>query len=67
MPITQNTAMEKTASRTTARPQKQDAITLLAEDDNKVKKIKWTPKSRQHLVEFKRVTFHTQRHGAAPV
>ncbi len=48
MPITQNTAMEKTASRTTARPQKQDAITLLAEDDNKVKKIKWTPKSRQY-------------------
>lgn len=39
MPTTQNATTRKTASRTTARRQKQDAITLLTEDHNEVKKL----------------------------
>jgi hemerythrin superfamily protein len=39
MPTTQNTATMKTATQTTRRRTKQDAITLLTEDHNKVKKM----------------------------
>lgn len=36
-------------------------------DSTIVRAIKWTPQSRQFLVEFKGVTFHLQRNGAAPI
>jgi hemerythrin-like domain-containing protein len=39
MPTTQNATTRKTAPRTTTRRQKQDAITLLTEDHDKVKKM----------------------------
>src|ERR1700712_5312569 len=39
MPTTQNTTTRKTTLRTTARHKKQDAITLLTEDHNTVKKM----------------------------
>ena len=39
MPTTQNTATMKTATHATRRRTKQDAITLLTEDHNKVKKM----------------------------
>lgn len=39
MPITQHATTRKTAPRTTARHQKQDALALLTEDHNKVKKM----------------------------
>jgi hypothetical protein len=39
MPTTQNATTRKTAPRTTTRRQKQDAITLLTDDHDKVKKM----------------------------
>ncbi len=39
MPTTQNTTTRKTAPRTTTRRKKQDAITLLTDDHNTVKKM----------------------------